>query len=74
MMYNRDNLEEAILEVYDAQTSLTQAYKYACEASEEEFNQESIANLLLGTLELSNIRLVNLYRVFDEMESDARII
>lgn len=67
-------LEQAILDVFKSKEDFGCIFEYACESNEEEFDQEATANLLLGAIEFMNVRLNHLYRVYDEMESDAKII
>ncbi len=71
--YDKDDLEQAIIDVFDSKTDFDNIFSFICEAPEEELNIDNVSNIMMGACEFLNMRLNRLYRVYDEMESNGRV-
>ncbi len=63
-----EDLELAILDLFKTHDNISEIYEFACENGDD-----LTANMLLGTIEFMNVRMNNLMRTFDEMESNGLI-
>jgi hypothetical protein len=62
----KELLELDILEMFESHKDLVNTFELV-HNSEQEFEEDTVANMILGDLTKMNIRLNNLYKTFDEM-------